>query len=253
MQTRHVPRIDRRYWFSILFASIFGTNLGDFYAHESGLGLGLGLLVLFGLFLVTYFIERKDAFAHEAYYWLAIIIIRTGATNIADTLAFRVRIPALLLASGLAALIAVLGWRAAAARGQPGTDLTERALAKTNPAYWGAMLGAGVFGTVVGDVCSHHFGQGPAAIGLTILLVGLLLATKSRNANSIPVYWCAVSLARTAGTCIGDWCAENKSLHIGLPVSTLLTGTAFVAILLIWRSPGLQATSSRATRFAPDL
>ena len=30
MQTRHVPAIDRRYWFGIVFASIFGTNLGDF-------------------------------------------------------------------------------------------------------------------------------------------------------------------------------------------------------------------------------
>jgi len=34
---------------------------------------------------------------------------------------------------------------------------------------------------------------------------------------------------------MGDWCAENKFLHVGLPLSTLLTGAAFVAILTLWR------------------
>ena len=236
MQTRHVPAIDLRYWFGITFASIFGTNLGDFYAHESGLGLGLGLMVLVILFAATYWIEAKDGTAHEIYYWLAIIIIRTGATNIADYLAFRVHIPALPLASGLAAIIAVLAWCGSTPRSQAELGSTGPALAKTNLTYWGAMLGAGVFGTVVGDICSHHFGKGPASIGLGLMLVILLAAAKSHVANRVAVYWCAVALARTAGTCIGDWFAENRILHIGLPLSTLLTGTAFVAILTFWHS-----------------
>jgi uncharacterized membrane-anchored protein len=126
MRTRHVPAIDRRYWFGILAASIFGTNLGDFYAHESGLGLGLGLLVLVALFAATCGIERKDRFAHEAYYWLAIIIIRTGATNIADYLAFRVRIPALPLTLGLAAFMAVLAWSNANRRADTVADTLGR-------------------------------------------------------------------------------------------------------------------------------
>ena len=236
MQTRHVPIVDRRYWFGITFASIFGTNLGDFYAHESGLGLGLGLLLLAALFAATYLIESKDAAAHQVYYWLAIIIIRTGATNIADYLAFRVRIPAPLLASALAATIAVLAWRGAATRARADTGPADPTLAQTDLTYWAAMLAAGVFGTVLGDVCSHRFGQGPAAIGLGVMLAVLLATARSRAATSVTVYWCAVALARTAGTCIGDWLAENRTLHVGLPLSTLLTGTAFVAILTWWRS-----------------
>jgi uncharacterized membrane-anchored protein len=236
MQTRHVPAIDLRYWFGITFASIFGTNLGDFYAHESGLSLGLGLMLLVILFAATYWIEAKDGTAHEIYYWLAIIIIRTGATNIADYLAFRVHIPALPLAAGLAAMIAVLAWGGSTPRPRAELAATGTALAKTNPSYWGAMLGAGVFGTVVGDICSHHFGKGPASIGLGLMLVILLATAKSHVAIRVAVYWSAVALARTAGTCIGDWFAENRILHIGLPLSTLLTGTAFVAILTVWRS-----------------
>ena len=244
MQTRHVPTIDRRYWFGITFASIFGTNLGDFYAHESGLGLALGLLLLVLLFVATYLVEAKDRTAHETYYWLAIIVIRTGATNIADYLAFRVRIPPLLLAAALASTIAALAWRNAARRVRVDLETSDPTLAQTNLTYWAAMLAAGVFGTVVGDVCSHRFGQGPAAIGLGVLLVALLVTAKSRAASRVAVYWSAVALARTAGTCMGDWFAESKKLHVGLPLSTLLTGTAFVAILTLWRSARRQACAA---------
>ena len=236
MQTRHVPHIDLRYWCAITLASVFGTNSGDLYAHESGLGLSLGLLVLGILFAATYWTEARDRTAHEVYYWLAIIIIRTGATNIADYLAFRVRIPPLLLTSGLAALIALLAWRGSAPRARASSGSVGVPLGRTNLTYWAAMLAAGVFGTVLGDICSHHFGQGPASIGLGLLLAGLLAASHSRLATRLAAYWCAVALARTTGTCIGDWIAENKILHLGLPLSTLLTGAAFIALLTIWRS-----------------
>ena len=235
MQTRHVPIIDRRYWFGIIFASIFGTNVGDLYAHESGLGLGLGLLVLVGLFAATCWVETRDATARALYYWLAIIIIRTGATNIADYLAFRVRIPGGLLVGGLAASIAVCAWIGSSQPAQAAPGSASPTLAKTNLAYWAAMLAAGVFGTVAGDIASHRFGQGPAALGLTLAFAILIAVARFRAATQVATYWCAVALARTAGTCIGDWCAENRTLHIGLPVSTLLTGAAFVAILTAWR------------------
>ncbi len=49
------------------------------------------------------------------------------------------------------------------------------------------------------------------------------------------MYWIAVAVARTAGTDIGDWLEESKVLHVGLPLSTLLSGTAFVAVLALWK------------------
>src|SRR3954454_14071036 len=89
MRTFHVPTIDARYWTAITLASIFGTNLGDFYAHQSGLGLIGGLPILVILFAGAYVAERFDRLRHDLYYWLCIIIMRTGATNIADYLAGR--------------------------------------------------------------------------------------------------------------------------------------------------------------------
>lgn len=231
MKAIHIPKVDARYWSAITLASIFGTNMGDLYAHESGLGIGLGLLVLAALTLVALLVERVDERAHQIYYWLAIIIIRTGATNIADYLAFRVRIPLLALTLGLAALIAVFGWRSARGARQAASGLP-----KTDSNYWIAMLGAGVFGTVLGDICSHVIGQGAASIGLDVVLALALLMRRRGMLGLVASYWLVVAVARTAGTAMGDWLAENKLLNIGLPLSTLITGTIFVAVLLLWRS-----------------
>jgi len=234
MKLAHTPRVNARYWTAITLASVFGTNLGDFYAHESGLSLFQGLGALALLTAAVFVVERLEARRHEVYYWLVIILIRTGATNIADYLAFGVRIPELALTLGLIALLCVFGWgtrRGAAAEGSP-----AEALPKTGAAYWLAMLTAGVFGTAVGDIISHAVGQGVASLVLLAVLFGVLLVGRGRAAQMVALYWTTVAVARTAGTAMGDWLAENKLLHIGLPLSTLATGIAFVAVLVLWRT-----------------
>lgn len=233
MKRVHVPSVNARYWLAITLASVFGTNLGDFYAHESGLGIGLGLTLLIVLATATFLIERRDARAHEVWYWLVIIIIRTGATNMADYLAFRLRIPPIALGLGLVLLLAVFALRAY--RTSNVGPEADRHLPRTDATYWAAMLTAGVLGTVLGDDASHAVGEGTASIGLGLLLGAILLVTRSR-ARSVLAYWAIVAVARTAGTAMGDWLAENHVLNIGLPLSTLMTGTAFVAVLLLWRS-----------------
>ena len=250
MKLIHAPRVDARYWTAITLASVFGTNMGDFYAHESGLGIVKGLAVLALLTAIVFAIEHFEDRRHEAYYWLVIIIIRTGATNIADYLAFRVRVPELILTSTLVGLLILFGLgthRAMRDRGDGASSLP-----KTNTAYWLAMLTCGVFGTVVGDICEHAFGEGVAAIGLTALFLAMLIAGYRRAATVMALYWTIVAVARTAGTAIGDWIAENKIIKVGLPLSTLLTGLAFVGVLVLWRSqakvsePMIESAASEA-------
>jgi uncharacterized membrane-anchored protein len=147
MKCLHTPSVDAPYWTAITLASAFGTNLGDFYAHESRLGIVKGLAVLALLAGIIFVIEHFEKRRHEAYYWLVIILIRTSATNIADYLAFRVRVPAVALTLSLITLLRVFGWgthRASRADGK-----SSRTLPKTDAVYWLAMLTTGVFGTVM--------------------------------------------------------------------------------------------------------
>src|SRR3984885_9771907 len=84
MQIKNVPAITPRYWVAILVASMCGANTGDFLSHNLHLGHWRGLPPLAAVFLAILWAERRARIATEAYYWLAIIVLRTAATNLAD-------------------------------------------------------------------------------------------------------------------------------------------------------------------------
>ena len=105
---------------------------------------------------------------------------------------------------------------------------------QVNTRYWLAITLSSLFGTVLSDDASRAIGEGSASIALDLLL-GLVLFATGGSARSIFTCWGTVAVARTAGTSIGDWLAENHALNIGLPLSSLITAIAFVAVLMIWR------------------
>ena len=232
MQARHVPTITARYWTAITLASVFGTNMGDFYAHESGLGLLGGLPILVALFGLVYLAERKDKLTHDAYYWVCIIIMRTGATNIADYMAGRrgLGIDRLVLSIGLGVAVAVFAYIASRRESD-----APKSLPDTNPLYWVCMLTAGVFGTAFGDYFEHLIGQGVSAAMLTVVLALALIVYFKAGLKPIFGYWLTVSVCRTTDTAIGDWLAESKDLQIGLTVCTIASGLVLAAVLIAWR------------------
>src|SRR5258708_26024133 len=84
MQPTHVPAAGDRYWVALSIASVFGANTGDFIAKYLHLGHWGGLPALAILLAVVFFLERRDSAVNQAYYWAAIILVRTAATNLAD-------------------------------------------------------------------------------------------------------------------------------------------------------------------------
>ena len=187
MKAIHTPRINGRYWTAILLASVFGTNLGDFYAHTTHLGIVGGLLVLALLAAVVFTSESVIDAGSEMYYWLVIVIIRTGATNIADYCMYRLHVPGVLLITGLVALLALFSW---ATQLQRTATLAVEALPSTGTAYWLAMLSAGVFGTVAGDFSEEGMGERVAALVLTVFFC---LCCSSRTGMRQNGWWCTGS------------------------------------------------------------
>jgi uncharacterized membrane-anchored protein len=240
MQKIHLPMLGPRYWVALCIASIFGANMGDFFAHNLGLGHVAGLPFLAVALAIVVLVERLDRSSHESYYWTAIIIVRTAATNFADFACGDLKLPRLLVMAALAVILAAavwtswrLSWRSAAAEktGETGTVL------RADLGYWTCMFLAGTLGTVMGDYCSHnlHLDDGGSALLLSPVVAALFLVGRNGPLRLLPFYWLTVVAIRAAGTSVGDFISGRSML--GLPLSTLVTGMLLAVLLAVWREP----------------
>jgi uncharacterized membrane-anchored protein len=247
MQRHHVPSLGLRYWVALCVASIFGANSGDFYAHDVGLGHIAGLPFLAIALAVVLLIERIDHFVHQAYYWMAIVIVRTAATNFADYFSVDLRLPKIWVITTLTILLALallLSWQLLWS-GTKEKVGDQAPLLRADLAYWFCMFVAGTLGTVIGDYCSHdlHLGDAWASIVLSTALLGLFAIGRGWLPYSLPLYWLAVVMIRAAGTVVGDFFAGRNVL--GLPLSTLMTGLLFVGLLLLWKESSNKSVAAK--------
>jgi uncharacterized membrane-anchored protein len=216
------------FWLAMFVASAFGTVLGDFWAE----GLHLGLVLSFGtLVVITGLLiwgDRLNGRRTEALYWLAIIFLRAGATNVGDGLIhiFGLSFVLASLLTGIATLVAGFYTLPPSARAiSPLIDLR----------YWLAMGIGGVFGTVFGDLAAHTIGLFPAMIALGLDLIVVIDIQDAFAARSMLGYWCVVLAERAAGTPAGDWFASRRGVGLGLPVALLCIGAALIAALWLYR------------------
>lgn len=240
MKDVNVPALDARYWAALVLASAFGANTGDFAAHDLHLGHALGLIPLAVIFAAILAAEARVRVSTEAFYWSAIVTMRTAATNLADLFDHDLHVAPLLVIAILAAALAALvltdreafARRGGGAGGVPATDAR----------YWTTLLVAGVLGTALGDFCADDLGlaAGPAALVNLAVLAGLLGLGRAPGFGVKALYWLTVVWVRTAGTNVGDWMASHDGLGLGLALSTTLTGLAFGTLVALWRPrPGL--------------
>ena len=230
---RSLPRINTRYWLALSAASIFGTNTGDFVAGYLHLGHLAGLPWLLAAFLAIVALERASPVKTPLWFWAAIIVMRTAATNVGDAfhdfrMGFGISVPVSLL---LFVLTATLYARLAPSRAV-GDDTV-----RVNAAYWVAMMMAGVLGTVGGDLAARWLSE-PGAAFLFFALAATSIAYFGRRGVLLgaAAYWISVGLVRTAGTAAGDAIAHR----IGLAPATVLTGVVFLArVVFSSRSPAV--------------
>lgn len=236
MNERHLPLLNARFWAALCLASIFGANLGDFFAHNVGLGHVAGLPFLVVAFALVLVAERYDTGVREIYYWLAIILIRTAATNIGDFLAGDLKLPRPWVMAGLTVLLAVAVALIHQRRRKTALPDRQRELLTADGLYWIGMLLAGTLGTVMGDYVSHNLKLGDLTASLALAApLALLFIVGSRGPIwSVPFFWVTVVMVRADGTVVGDWFAGRHML--GLPLSTVLSGLAFVALLMAWKN-----------------
>ncbi len=232
MRSTSVPALGPRYWVAISLASVFGANTGDFVSHVLGLGHWRGLAPLAVVLAIILLLERRTRVGREAYYWLAIVTVRTAATNLADlgTHDLHLGYTGVIVALTVLLALIVLAHRRLGASAPADGGVPE-----TNARYWTAMLVAGTLGTAIGDDAAGGLGLGTASIVTTAVLV-VILALGSRSDLRTPLaYWGTIVIVRTAGTNVGDFIAGRHGLDWGLPVSTVATGLLMLVTLLVWK------------------
>ncbi len=234
MRSESLPAIDARYWVAISLASVFGANMGDLVSHDLHLGHWRGLPVLAGLFALVLVGERRRGFAGEAWYWLAIVLLRTAATNLGDLATHDFHADPVL---AMVCLVAVLAGFVAAGR----RVLVSAADGVVRPAadgwYWAAMLMAGTLGTVAGDYVAGDlgFGSGWGTVVLGAVQMVVLAAGARSGWRGKVAYWSGIVAVRSMGTTLGDWLAFRHGMGLGLPMSTAVSGGLMVGALLAWR------------------
>lgn len=221
---RSLLRIDSRYWLCLCAASIFGTNTGDFLSDELHLAHLSGLPWLAGLFALILLLDRIVRPSTALWFWLAIITVRTAATNIGDTfhewhIDFAVSIPLVL------ALFVCAVWVY-----RQITPLSSTI--RVTSLYWVCMTLAGILGTLAGDFASFRLHLTPTgtAVVVGILIAMMLRMIQQRKMITPVLYWITVALIRTAGTGAGDALSHTLSL----PWSTLLTGLVFLVPVIVF-------------------
>src|SRR5258708_10034091 len=108
MHFKIVPAIGPRYWVGIMIASICGANIGDFIPDVLKLSDFGGLLMLALMFTVIALANQWSRLGNEALYWLAILVVRAAATNLADLGIHRPHLHYITVSACLAALLVTL-------------------------------------------------------------------------------------------------------------------------------------------------
>ena len=223
--------IGPRYWAAMFVASMCGANLGDFVADELHIGHLRGLPALTVLFAIIVIADWWSKRGGEGWYWLAILVVRTAATNLADSAIAGAGLGYATVAAGLAVLLTAIILVGRVLRPAP----LQGGLPRINSSYWLAMLVAGTLGTVIADGMAHMIRPvtlGVPVSGLTATLaVASILGLRTRAGfRSVATYWIAIVAVRGWGTNVGDISAYLLSR----PVSILLSGLLLIALLVLW-------------------
>lgn len=223
------------YWATLLAACSIGETCADLVSHEFGWGYVRASALFVAAFLLLVALERRVRVPESARYWIAVALMSTTGTALADLFTRTLRLgyagtSTLLLAAFAGVLFAWgrirRGDGAGAANvGDPAATrvplrLEHGVLPPTDAGYWAAIMVASTLGTSLGDFVSDGlgvgFGAGTLLLG-TILAV-ILVAGRFVNGGSTALYWAALVTTSTIGATSGDWLTKEDGLGLAFPV-----------------------------------
>lgn len=243
------------YWATVLAACSIGETCADLVSHELGFGYVYASTIFIATFAVLAAIERKVRIRSESRYWVAIALMSTTGTALADLFTRTLKLGYAGTSLVLSALFCgvLIGWsrikgrrlvRRADVLDPPlphvAVHLEHTDLPDTDAGYWVAIMIASTLGTSLGDFVSNvlNVGFGGGTVLLGSLLGAVLLAEHLATSSNVARYWAALVMTSTIGATSGDYLTKDDGL--GLPFAWVIAVqvAVFVALILQGRSLG---------------
>ena len=262
------PGLPRKllYWATLLAACSIGETCADLVSHEFGLGYVRASALFVAAFLALVAFERHMRVPEAARYWIAIALMSTPGTALADLFTRTLGLgyagtSVLLLTLFCGMLLARSRFRPAASSGShdPGDPLStdvplqleHATLPPTDAGYWAAIMVASTLGTSLGDFVSDGLGVGFGAGTLLLgtILAGLLGAERFVRGADTALYWAALVATSTIGATSGDWLTKEHGLGLAFPVVIAAQVALFAALaVLVGRLARTRETTLAAGR-----
>ncbi len=227
------PKADVRIWLSLLVASICGTACGDWLANDAGFGLLQGLGIFVTLLCLLAALVRGTTISRAALYWMAIVLTRGAATNLADLATHRSGVGyggvLCILALALLGVLAISrGW-------------------SSSTGYWPAILLASTLGTASGDGIADGLGLGvwPGSACMTLVLGAVLSIGWASAKGYGTAYWLGIVAVRSDGTMLSDGLSHLPG--IGHATCAVVAAVLLPATLLIAAPRRRDQCASRAS------
>ena len=236
MKITSLPALGTRYWVGMLSASLVGTTLGDFVSTDLHFGFVKGLLPLSFILTAVFVAEWKTKVATEVYYWAAIVLTRTMATNLADLATHSLKLDYAWLEVALFAFLMVTPlFRRRNIDPSIDHNGVSTPLSNNGVRYWVMVLVASIIGTTLGDLISDTLGLGGASICLGLICIIVLLLQLRLIFLGSAVYWGTLIVVRATGTVWGDYLSGEEGLNLGFMASAVCTTFLLVCVLRLWR------------------
>jgi uncharacterized membrane-anchored protein len=242
IKEKNLPAVNARYWAAMLMASLVGTTLGDFISNGLHLGYIKGLLPLSIVLAAVFALERIASATTEAWYWLAIVLTRTMATNLADLATHRLKLNYAWIEIVLFGTFAAIFFLQRSGRRRLAVSSSSSSkLPENNFAYWLMVLIASTIGTTLGDFLSDDMGLGVARASLMMAFVfaAAFFLQAKLDFSAKPVYWLLLIVVRTTGTVVGDFLSGEDGLKLGFLASATATASLLAVLLTLWKSAGV--------------
>jgi uncharacterized membrane-anchored protein len=224
------------FWIMKICATTLGETVGDLLSMTLNLGYALSSLILFGFFLITFYIQISSNEYSPVKYWSVILATSIVGTTVSDfmdrTLGLGYALGSIILFALLTTVLLIWFQK------EKSLSVTKIQTRSEELFYWTAILISNTLGTALGDFLADDSGLGfsGGAFLIGFLLFIFVLAYFFTTISRVILFWSSFVLTRPFGATFGDFLmkpTEKGGLNFGTVGSSLFLFVIFAILVVI--------------------